>query len=111
MIQLEFIGYVGADAELRQTQQGKSFVSFRAAASKRWKDDTGKQMERTTWIKCSRTGTQNFASCLRKGQRVYGRGDVDAKVYTNNKGESVPELICHAWDIEFLSNKDKDAPF
>ena len=42
---------------------------------------------------------------------MYVRGDVDAKVYTNNKGESVPELICHAWDIEFLSNKDKDAPF
>ena len=111
MIQLEFIGYVGADAELRQTQQGTAFVCFREAEWERWKVDPGEQRERTKWIKCSRTGTQNFASCLRKGQRVYVRGDVDAKVYQNNKGESVPELICHAWDIEFLSNKDKDAPF
>lgn len=111
MIQLEFIGNVGADAELRQSRQGKAFVSFRVAVTKRWKDDEGRQMERTTWVTCSRTGTQNFADCLSKGRCVYVRGDVDAKVYQNSKGESVPELICHAREVEFLSIKNRNMPF
>lgn len=113
MIQIEFIGNVGADAEIRSNAQGKDFVTFRVAVSKRWKDEQGRSVERTKWISCSRTGTKTFADCLKQGKKVYIRGDVDARSYENGKGETITELVCHVWDLEFLGDgkRKEDAPF
>ena len=103
MIQIEFIGNVGADAELKQTTQGKEFVTFRVAVSKRCK-----------WISCSRNGSKSFADCIKQGRKVYIRGDVDTRAYTS-AGQPYAELVCYVAEIEFLNSlnslKTNDEPF
>lgn len=111
MIQIEFIGNVGADAELKQTTQGKEFVTFRVAVSKRWKDEHGNPQERTKWISCSRNGSKSFADCIKQGRKVYIRGDVDTRAYTS-AGQPYAELVCYVAEIEFLNSlKTNDEPF
>ena len=44
------IGNLGADSEIRSTNDGKKIATLRIATSERWKDKaTGERQERTEW--------------------------------------------------------------
>ena len=53
MLQIQFIGTLGADAEKKvATENGSKFTTFRAAHNDVWKDDAGDEHTRTIWVDC-----------------------------------------------------------
>ena len=72
------IGNLGADPEVRRTQDGKPIVNLRVATSDTWRDKaTGERRERTEWhrVVIFSEGLAKVAEqYLKKGSKVYLEG-------------------------------------
>jgi single-strand DNA-binding protein len=84
------IGNLGADPEVRHTQDGRPVVNLRLATSENWRDKaTGERRERTEW---HRVVIFNENLCkvaeqyLRKGSKVYLEGQLQTRKYTDQQG-------------------------
>lgn len=85
------IGNVGADPELRRTQDGKPVVNLSVATSESWRDKaTGERKEKTEW---HRVTIWNEGLCkvaeqyLRKGAKVYIEGSLQTRKWKDNEGK------------------------
>lgn len=78
MINVYFIGNLGDDPQLKQTQSGRSYVRLRVANS----DRTGDQ-EITTWITVMAYGpvAEAVAGHLKKGARIFEEGSLRQHTY------------------------------
>lgn len=92
------LGNLGADPEIRTTQNGRTVASLSLATSRQWTDrDSGEKMEETEWHRVTVWGKQAEV-CQRylfKGRQVFIEGrirttrvekDGDTKYYT--------EVVC-----------------
>lgn len=72
MDRLIIIGYLGRDAELRYTPDGRQICQFSVAATRKWKSKEGEAHERTNWYRCMLWGKRGEALTpyLAKGTRV-----------------------------------------
>ena len=97
----EFIGNLGRDAETKQSQDGRSFLTFSVA-------DSYKQngQEFTNWIDCVYNGT-NVAQYLKKGCKVFVRGRLTAKIYTKKDGSQNVALSCAVSELEIVQFADR----
>ena len=79
----EFIGRLGADAEVRYTTAGKAVASFSIACGSSWKDKSGEKQESTEWINCTAFDklAEIIAEYLRKGSQVYVSGRLKTDKY------------------------------
>jgi single-strand DNA-binding protein len=84
------IGNLGADPEVRHTQDGRPVVNLRLATSESWRDKaTGERRERTEW---HRVVIFNENLCkvaeqyLKKGSKVYLEGQLQTRKYTDQSG-------------------------
>ena len=50
------LGNVGKDPEVRYTASGRAVATFSLATSQRWKDQEGKDQEKTEWHRSSGLG-------------------------------------------------------
>lgn len=84
------VGNLGADPEVRHTQDGRTIVNLRIATSERWRDkNTGEQKERTEWHKvvCFSEGLCRVAEqYLRKGSTVYIEGQLQTRKWQDQDG-------------------------
>lgn len=115
MINANFIGRLGADSELKTSQSGNNYVSFRAAT-----DTFVKGQSVTEWISVSYIGprAEKMREFLKKGNLVYVQGTLRSNVYTNRQGETVASYDMIADRVEFVrtgqkqdENKQTDEPF
>lgn len=83
---MEIIGNLGADAQL-QKYNGNKYVSFRIANTDAWTDkSTGEIKKSTQWVSCSMNGDGgNILSYLKKGTKVFVRGNAQIVVYSSPK--------------------------
>jgi single-strand DNA-binding protein len=84
------IGNLGADPDIRHTNQGLPVVNLRVATSESWKDKgTGDRKERTEW---HRVTIFNEGLCgiaekyLKKGSKVYIEGQLQTRKWTDKSG-------------------------
>ena len=84
------IGNLGADPEVRHTQDGRPVVNLSLATSETWRDKaTGERRERTEW---HRVVIFNENICkvaeqyLKKGSKVYLEGQLQTRKYTDQQG-------------------------
>jgi len=102
------IGRIGADLELKKTQNS-SVVNMSVATSRRWKDDSGAMQEDTQWHRVTVWGrtAENCADFLRKGSQVYVEGRIETRSYDKD-GEKryVTEIVAHT--VQFLDSKDSN---
>lgn len=84
------IGNLGADPEVRQTQDGRPIVNLRLATSENWKDkNTGERRERTEWhrVVIFSEGLARVAEqYLKKGAKVYVEGQLQTRKWTDQQG-------------------------
>lgn len=108
MIQIQVIGNLGANAEVR-VHNGNKFVSFRVASTRRYKKADGTQVEDTTWVACVLNGDAGLlAHYLTKGRKVYVSGDGGIEVYSSPKEHRmVSRMTCSVRSIELLGSNDK----
>ncbi len=84
------IGNLGADPEVRNTQNGDMIVNLRVATSENWKDkNTGERRERTEWhrVVIFNDNLGRIAEqYLKKGSKVYLEGQLQTRKWTDNSG-------------------------
>jgi single-strand DNA-binding protein len=75
-------GYLGADAELRNTPKG-AVCKLRLATTEKWKDKEGQKHERTEWHRATLFGTraEALAPMLTKGKKLYLDGRLETSSY------------------------------
>jgi len=84
------IGNLGADPEIRRTQDGRPIANLRVATSETWRDKaTGERREKTEW---HRVVIFNDNLCrvveqyLKKGSKVYLEGQLQTRKWTDQQG-------------------------
>ncbi|HAK62229.1 MAG: single-stranded DNA-binding protein [Pseudomonadota bacterium] len=85
------VGNLGADPEIRRTQDGRPIANLRIATSESWKDrNTGERREKTEW---HRVVIFNEGLCrvveqyLRKGSKVYLEGQLQTRKWQDQSGQ------------------------
>jgi single-strand DNA-binding protein len=85
------IGNLGADPEVRHTQDGRPIVNLRVATSESWRDKTsGERKEKTEW---HRVVIFNEGLCriaeqyLKKGSKVYLEGSLQTRKWQDQSGQ------------------------
>ncbi len=84
------IGNLGADPEIRRTQDGRPIANLRVATSETWRDKTtGERREKTEW---HRVVIFNEGLCkiveqyLKKGSKVYLEGALQTRKWQDKDG-------------------------
>lgn len=84
------VGNLGADPEIRRTQDGKPIANLRIATSDSWKDkNTGERKERTEWhqVVIFSEGLCKVAeNYLHKGAKVYIEGQLQMRKWQDKSG-------------------------
>lgn len=98
------LGNLGADPEVRYTQQGTAVANLRLATSERWKDkNSGEQREHTEWhsVVCFARLAEIAGEYLRKGSKVYVEGQLKTSQYEKD-GETRYRTEINAREIKML---------
>lgn len=85
------VGNLGADPEIRHTQDGRPIANLRIATSESWKDRTsGERREKTEWhrVVIFSEGLCRIAEqYLRKGSTVYLEGQLQTRKWQDQAGQ------------------------
>ncbi len=85
------IGNLGADPEVRRTQDGRPIVNLRVATSETWRDKTtGERREKTEWhrVVIFSEGLAKVAEqYLKKGSKVYLEGALQTRKWQDKDGQ------------------------
>jgi single-strand DNA-binding protein len=85
------VGNLGADPEIRRTQDGRPIVNLRIATSETWRDRTsGERRERTEWhrVVIFNEGLAKVAEqYLKKGAKVYIEGQLQTREWEDQQGQ------------------------
>lgn len=80
------IGNIGKDPEIKTLQNGRKFVSFSLATSKRYRDNNGEQKEDTQWHNIVIWGktAETFENIgIVKGTQLYIEGEITNRSWTD----------------------------
>ena len=85
------VGNLGADPEIRRTQDGRPIANLSIATSESWRDkNSGERREKTEW---HRVVVFNEGLCkiieqyLKKGSKIYLEGALQTRKWTDNNGQ------------------------
>src|SRR6202521_2964083 len=85
------VGNLGADPEVRRTQDGRPIVNLRMATTESWRDKaTSERKERTEW---HRVVIFNENLCkvaeqyLKKGSKIYVEGQLQTRKWQDQSGQ------------------------
>jgi single-strand DNA-binding protein len=85
------VGNLGADPEVRRTQDGRPIVNLRVATSDTWRDkNTGERREKTEWhrVVIFSEGLAKVAEqYLKKGSKVYLEGSLQTRKWQDKDGQ------------------------
>jgi single-strand DNA-binding protein len=84
------IGNLGADPEIKRTQDGRPIANLRIATSESWRDkNSGERKEKTEWhrVVIFSEGLCKVAEqYLKKGAKVYIEGQLQTRKWTDQSG-------------------------
>jgi single-strand DNA-binding protein len=102
MIKLQVIGNLGKDC-LTNSVNGKSVMNFNVAHTEKYKDASGQQKEKTTWVECAYWSDRTaVAPYLRKGTQVYVEGTPEVRTFTRNDGTFGASLTLRVLSVQLL---------
>lgn len=86
MITISMIGNLAADAKLSESN-GRSFITFRVADTRKWTDAQNVPHEVTQWASCimSVSGPTPLLEYLKKGTKIFVSGACDIEIYSSPK--------------------------
>lgn len=102
------IGNLGADPEVRYTQNSTAVAQFTVATSETWKDkQTGEPKEQTEWHRCVayRRLAEIVGEYLRKGSKVYIEGRLQTRKWQGQDGQDryTTEIVVN--DLQMLDGR------
>lgn len=85
MFKIEAIGNLGGDAEIKN-DNGRLYVQFSIADTRRFTKEDGTKKEITNWISCFyRNADAEVVKYLKRGTRVFVRGNGDLRLFSSEK--------------------------
>ena len=112
LAKVTLIGNLGRDPETRYTPNGTMNVQFSMATTRRWRDASGQDQERTTWFRITAWGKlaetlDSFTQqgILGKGKQVYIEGRIEAREYTDQSGQTRTSLDVTANEFQLLGTR------
>lgn len=85
------VGNLGADPEIRRTQDGRPIANLRIATSETWRDrNSGERREKTEWhtVVIFNEGLCKVAEqYLKKGSKVYLEGQLQTRKWQDQSGQ------------------------
>lgn len=120
--EVTIVGNLGADPEVRHTQDGKKIVNLRVATQDVWRDrHTGDRKERVEWhrVVIFAEHPADFAEkYLKKGSKVFVRGKLQTRKWQDNNGSDrySTEVVIQPYTGQLLSldkreTQDETAPY
>ncbi len=111
------VGNLGADPEVRATQDGREIATLNIATSDSWKDkNTGERKEKTEWhrvVVFSEGLVRVIKNYLRKGSKVYIEGALQTRKWTDKDGveKYTTEVVLQAFNgtLVMLDGKRDEA--
>lgn len=108
MIKLQVIGHLGKDCTTNVVN-GKNVINFSVAHSERYKDASGVQKEKTTWVDCAYwTDRTAIVPYLKKGQLVYVEGSPESRAYQKSDGSAGSSLSMRIASVQLLGGAKGD---
>ncbi len=110
------IGNLGADPEVRQTQDGRPIVNLRLATSESWRDkSTGERREKTEWHRVV-IFNENLGRIaeqyLKKGSKVYIEGQLQTRKWQDQAGQDrySTEVVLQQYrgELAMLDSRPRD---
>lgn len=87
--QVQILGYVGGDPEVRSTANGQDVANLSIATSEGWTDkQSGEKMERTEWHRCVVFGKPAgvVGKYVHKGDPLFVTGRLRTEKFTDKEG-------------------------
>lgn len=88
--EVQLIGHLGKDPEIKTFQNGNSIANLRLATSESWKDkESGERQERTEWHTITVGGplVKVCEKYLAKGSRIFVRGKLTTRKWKDKDGQ------------------------
>lgn len=105
------IGRLTRDPDLRTTQNGTAICDLGLAVNRRWRDQSGRDQEETTFVDVAVWGrsAENCAQYLQKGAPVLVEGRLRLEQWEDrNGGGKRSRLTVVAEVVQFLGSRDGD---
>jgi single-strand DNA-binding protein len=105
-------GFLGKDAEVRNTRNQSSFTVLSLATKRSWKDrESGEYRSQTTWHRCIAFGKlSEYAATLTKGAHVQIEGEIRTREYTRAAGKKGNDAKRSITELRVLSLVKLDRP-
>ena len=108
MIKLQVIGRLGKDC-IVNTVNGKNVINFTVAHSEKFRDSSGNNQERTTWVDCAYwTDKTAVAPYLQKGTQVFVEGAPEVRTFTRSDGSNGATLTLRVREVQLLGGKSEN---
>lgn len=109
------IGNIGKDPEIKTLQNGRKFVSFSLATSKRYRDNNGEQKEETQWHNIVIWGktAETFENIgIVKGTQLYIEGEITNRSWTDQTtGQKRNTTEINVSSFQILSSMNTQGTF
>jgi single-strand DNA-binding protein len=104
------IGRLGADPEVRYTQDGAMVTNFRLATNEQWTDRSGEKMQRTEWHRIVTFGklAEICGNYLSKGRLVYTEGRIQTRSWDDRDGNKRYTTEIIATNMQILEPKGQE---
>jgi single-strand DNA-binding protein len=107
------IGRLGADPEIRRTQDGRPIANLRLATSRTWRDrNTGERKEKTAWhtvVVFSEGLCGVVEQYMKKGMLLYVEGELQTRDWEDQQGQKryATEVVIQSFggSIEMLDKQ------
>jgi single-strand DNA-binding protein len=105
------IGNLGADPEVRSTNNGTRVATVSLATSRQWTTQGGEKQEKTEWHRCvvwntRQTGLADVVEkYLKKGDRVYVEGRIEYRTWKDREGQTRYTTEVNVRDLVMLSGR------
>lgn len=112
MIKLQIIGHIGKDATVNNVN-GKNVINFHVAHSEKYKDASGTEINKTTWVDCAYWADRTaVAQYLKSGTQVFVEGQPDIRQCKANDGTNRANITLRVNNIQLLGGgkKEENAP-
>lgn len=105
MNNVQLLGNLAKDVDLRYTKNGKPVAAFTVAATSIYKDQNGEAKELTSFVNCVAWGKQGeYMSQFMKGQKVFVQGRLQTRSYEAQDGTKryVTEVV-----VDFCTGQER----
>ncbi len=105
MIKMQVIGRLGKDCVVNAVN-GKNVINFTVAHSEKYKDSSGNNQEKTTWVDCAYwTDRTAIAPYLTRGTQVFVEGTPEVRSFQRNDGTAGASLSMRIREVQLLGSK------